>query len=225
MFVITLQNQKGGSGKTTVAVSVASCLAEREKRVCLIDADYGQESAMTWGDINGNKYFEMVAMKASQIEAFIARNEDRFDYIIIDTPPRADRDAGIFVRNSHLVLIVAQPSPYDIWACDNLLEVVNSRREATKGIRGLPADGLPHARILFSRAIRGTRIIKETTDAVAETGLPIMRGMTTEYDIYKRSAQDGKTIFDHAERNDKACKQVNEICDEIEEVLCEPIAA
>lgn len=219
MYVITLQNQKGGSGKTTAAISIAACLASRGLRVALIDADYGQESAMTWGDINGNSYFEVVVQKANQIEKYIERNQDRFDYIVVDTPPRADREAGIFIKNSHLVLITVQPSPYDVWACDNLLELIMARREATRGVRGLPPEGLPHARFLFSRAIRGTRLIEETKSEISEVGIPILEGMTTEYDIYKRSAATGQTIFDHPERQPKAEAQVNQITDEIMEVL------
>lgn len=219
MKVVPILNQKGGVGKTTIAIAVSAELTNRDKRVLLIDSDPTQESASEWADHNEGEYFDVVTLSSAQIRNYIERNQDRYDYVIVDCPPRANEETQNLVSNAHLVLIPVHPSPYDVWATRDVCDVINGRRALTAGLPGMPKEGLPFARFLFSKVRRGTRIIRETKEALQDFGFPCLTGMTTDYDIYKRSAISGKTIFDHSERNEKACSEVAELTDEILEVL------
>lgn len=219
MKVITILNQKGGTGKTTIATSVTARLSNRGYNVILIDADFTQESAMTWAEINEGRYFEVVVMKAAQIKNFLLRNEEVYDYVIIDCPPRANEDTAKFVNVSHLVVIPVQPSPYDVWACKELIEIIQQRKELTRGLPDLPKDGLPVAAFVLSRATKGTRIIGETADALHDVGFHILSNMTTQYDVYKRAPITGHTIFDAPEPQPRAEEQMIGITDEILELL------
>lgn len=218
MKIITVLNQKGGSGKTTISINMAACLNDAGQQVLLIDADASQGSASTWASINEGFYFDTVTVNAAQIKNFLERNETAYDYVIIDCPPRADKDAGKFVAVASMVLIPVQPSPYDVWACAELVDIIRSRQDLTAGLPNMPKGGLPHARFVLSRAQKGTRIIGETLDALNETGIPVLETMTTQFDTYKRSAMKGRTIFDASEQNLEAQAQIKVITEEVREI-------
>ena len=218
MKIVAVLNQKGGSGKTTISINMAASLSANGDNVLLIDADASQGSASTWASINEGHYFDTVTVQAAQIKNYLERNETTYDYVIIDCPPRADKDAGKFVAVASLVLIPVQPSPYDVWACAELIDIIRARQDLTAGLPNSPKEGLPYARFVLSRAQKGTRIIGETLDALNETGIPVLETMTTQFDTYKRSAMKGRTIFDTPEPNTEAHAQIKVITEEIKEI-------
>lgn len=220
MRVITILNQKGGSGKTTIATALTARLTNLGYSTILIDADYTQESAMTWAAVNEGKYFEVVVMQAAQIKNFLNRNKN-FQYVIIDCPPRANEDTAKFVNVSHIVLIPVQPSPYDVWACNDLITIIKQRQEITAGMPDIPKAGLPIAAFVMSRATKGTRIVGETADALHDVGFHTLKHMTTQYDVYKRAPIHGHTIFDAPERQPGAEDQIIGITEEVLELLDE----
>lgn len=220
MRVIAIANQKGGTGKTTLSVNMAYYLSKMKKeKTLLIDADSGQESAVQWASINEGKYFDVVGMPAPAIKDFIERNTGQYTNIIIDCPPRANKDQGTFVRVSHMVLIPIQPSPFDVWASLELAEIVQAYRNLTAGVAGLPKGGLPHAYFVLSMGVRGSRIIGETAEAIVDTGFGTLQGMTTQYQVYKRSIAEGKTIFDASERQGLAEKQIIDLTEEVLRII------
>lgn len=219
MNVVVVLNQKGGAGKTTIAVGVAASYAKEGKRILLIDADATQGSASTWAAINEGRYFDTVTVEPHQIKAFLQRNTDNYDFVVIDCPPRADKDAGKFISVATLVLIPVQPSPYDVWACDDLISIIQTRKEATAGIPDTPDEGLPLARFVLSRAQKGARLTTEVTQALLETNIKVLNACTTQFEAYKRSAMTGHTIFDAPEQNKEAQQQIHDIATEIGETI------
>lgn len=221
MKVITVLNQKGGVGKTTIAVNMAAHLTALGYRVRLLDADSSQGSASDWSDKNGGKYFDVSRQNIKSIRGTIERDHDFYDYIIVDCPPRADKQTGDLISNTHFLLIPVQPSPFDIWACRELVSIVHARKDATRGIAGLPEDGLPMAAFVFSNAIKRTRLINDSEEALSETGLPLLKSMTTSHNVFKRSAYDGESVFTccEEERNPEASQQIIGITEEILEAL------
>jgi chromosome partitioning protein len=213
--VIAIANQKGGTGKTTLSINMAYYLtAIKKERTLLIDADIGQESSTTWASLNAGQYFDVVGIAPNAIKDFIERNQDAYENVIIDCPPRANKEQGRFVQVSHLVLIPIQPSPFDVWASMDLAEIIQTYRNLTAGTPGLPPTGLPHAYFVMSMGVRGSRIIGETAEAIVDTGFGHLQSMTTQYQVYKRSIAEGKTIFDASERQGLAEKQIIDITEE-----------
>ena len=215
MRVIAIANQKGGTGKTTLSINICYYLSQmRKERTLLIDADLGQESSTSWASLNEGRYFDVVGIKPNAIKDFIERNMGSYDNVIIDCPPRANKEQGRFVQVSHLVLLPIQPSPFDVWASMELAEIIQTYRNLTAGTPGLPPAGLPHAYFVMSMGVRGSRIIGETADAITDTGFGHLNAMTTQYQVYKRSIAEGKTIFDATERQGLAEKQIIDIAEE-----------
>ena len=114
------------------------------------------------------------------------------------------------IRAADLVLIPVQPSPYDIWAAAELVDLVKTRQEVT--------DGRPVAAFVVSRAIRSTRLAGEVAEALEEYGIPVLEAGTTQRVVYASTAGEGKTVFE--EPQSKAAQlEVQAIASEILKML------
>lgn len=118
--VITVAQQKGGAGKTTVAAQLAVAWAGGNRRVALMDID-PQASLAAWFQAREASKKAHAPVHLSQVSGWrVATELDRlredFDFVLIDTPPHAETDAKNAVRAADLVLVPVQPSAMDVWA-------------------------------------------------------------------------------------------------------------
>ena len=114
--VVAFLSQKGGTGKTTLAVHTAVAAQEAGRRVVLLDTD-PQKSAGAWRDARGGADPVVATATASEMDRVIdAAMADRMDLIIVDTAPHATPDAASIARRAHLVLIPCRPSAFDLAA-------------------------------------------------------------------------------------------------------------
>lgn len=119
--IITIAQQKGGSGKTTIAAHLAVAYSHKNKNVAIIDID-PQQTLTTWYNIRQKNFSQslnklyFVRNSGLRIANEINRLQNQHDIIIIDSQPHADTEAKSAIRESHLVVIPIQPSPADIWA-------------------------------------------------------------------------------------------------------------
>lgn len=135
--IITIAQQKGGAGKTTLAAQLAVALAHSGKRVVAIDID-PQMSLATWfemrnslnGEIayKGQGSLEIMQINGWRAAAEIEKQAREHDVVIVDSPPHAETEAKIAVRNAHLVLIPVQPSPMDVWATKPTLDMAAAEK-------------------------------------------------------------------------------------------------
>jgi chromosome partitioning protein len=132
-------------------------------------------------------------------------NEKEFDYAIVDTPGRMADVVGSAVAVSDKVIIPVQPSPYDIWATHDTIELIKARQEI--------ADGKPLAAFVISRAIKNTTLGKDVFEALAEYNLPILKNPTTQKVGYARAAALGKTVF--SENIKDASEEIMKVTKEI----------
>lgn len=131
--VITIAQQKGGAGKTTVAAHVATALYQKGRRIAIIDID-PQGSMTHWHSIREKKLGEgftgltFVSVSGWRVASEINRLKKTHDYIIIDSPPHTETEARTAIRAADLVLIPVQPSPTDLWASKATVELAESER-------------------------------------------------------------------------------------------------
>jgi len=196
MQVIAVLNQKGGSGKTTIATHLARALQLDGADVLLVDSD-PQGSARDWAAVREDQPLTVVGIDRPTIDRDL-KNVASKDYVVIDGAPQAADLAISAIKAASFILIPVQPSPYDIWATSDLVDLVKQRIELT--------DGKLKAAFVVSRAIKGTRIGAEITEALMGYGLPVLDTRITQRVSYPGSAAAGTTILDSEPDGDGAAE-------------------
>lgn len=208
MRVIAVLNQKGGSGKTTIATHLARALQLEGAEVLLVDSD-PQGSARDWAAVREDQPLPVVGLDRPTIDRDL-RSIARKNYIIIDGAPQAHDLAVSALKAANFVLIPVQPSPYDIWATSDLVDLVKQRIALT--------EGQLKAAFLISRAIRNTKLGQEVTEALTAYELPILSVRIMQRVIYPTTAATGTTVLD-AEPQSEASKEIRALAREIKEIL------
>lgn len=190
--VWALLNQKGGTTKTTSATNMAACLAvKHKKRVLLVDLD-PQGSATDWaaarGDAEDDPGVIPIVTMGKALPRDLPRVASGYDYVIIDGVPQISELAAAAIKAATLVVIPVQPSPYDIWACGDLVQLVKDRQEI--------ADGSPTAALLVSRAIPGTIMGREVDAALEELEVPVLKARTHQRQNYVKGVGQGLSVMD-----------------------------
>ena len=120
MRTVAFLHQKGGTGKTTLAIGTAMALAETGARVLLLDADV-QGTASEWGGRWGERW---KVVTRSQMQPIIheqaARFEHTFEWMIVDGPPTLSEMTSSILRAADGVVVPVRPSLPDVWALDSL---------------------------------------------------------------------------------------------------------
>jgi chromosome partitioning protein len=206
MPIIAFLSQKGGAGKTTLATCIARELVIQGHDAILIDSD-PQGSARDWRAAAEIDTVPVLGMDRPTLDKDLkAINPDGKKWLIIDGAPRSEVMTASAIRAADMVVIPVQPSPYDIWAASDLVELVKSRQQIT--------DGKPKAAFLISRAIKRTRLTGEVSEALAEFDISVFQSFTTQRQTYPQAAAQGLTPGD-IEPEGEAAKEIRAVLLEI----------
>ena len=162
-MTITLCNGKGGSGKTTLSILLATALAEAGHNVAVRDCD-PQATASRW--IAENERLQL------------AVNGQHYDALIIDTPPRLDSaELRESLSVSDAVILVTSPSPADLWTSRDTVSFLQThfRRPG-------------RARVLFNQVQANTVLSRELADTAGRIGLPALNTVIHRRQVYQHSA-------------------------------------
>ncbi len=135
--IITIAQQKGGAGKTTMAAHLAvAWSASGKRRVAIVDID-PQGSLTQWYQVRQSRLGEENNLTFAAISGWRIRSElDRLrhthDLIVVDSPPHTDAEARTAVRAADLVVIPLQPSPMDVWATTATITMCKQERVPVK---------------------------------------------------------------------------------------------
>lgn len=204
-MILGLLNQKGGVGKTTLAINIAASLARSGSRVLLIDAD-PQGSALDWAAARKEKpLFSVVGLPRPTVHKEIGQIGLGYDHIVIDGPPRVTDLARSAIMASDVVLIPVQPSPYDVWAADEVFRLIDEAKVYKESIKSA---------FVINRKIANTAIGRDVGEALASYPIAALASQVTQRVIFAESAAAGKSVFE-IDQDGQAAKEIQFLVDEI----------
>lgn len=187
MKVIGFLNQKGGVGKTTLAVHVADALARQGRRVLLVDAD-PQGSALDWAaSRRGEPLFAVAGLPRPSIHKELPALAKGCDLVLIDGPPRVYEVARSAIMASDLVLIPVQPSPYDVWAAKEIVDLLNEAAVYKPQLKSA---------FVINRKIVNTALGRDVTEALADYPISVLESAVCQRVALAESAAQGQTVFE-----------------------------
>jgi chromosome partitioning protein len=201
-FVKTLAilAQKGGSGKTTVAVHLAVCAARHKLHTALIDLD-PQASAYHWNESreDGQK-LDATQATPSQLAALLKQAKaGGVDLAIIDTAPHSDSAAAIAAQLADLVLIPCRPARFDLDAIAATLAITKAAKTS--------------AAVVINAAPRG-RLADEARGALHRQGITVAAPVLHQRAAYSHAVIDGRSVHEY-EPEGKAAGEIDELYNHI----------
>ncbi len=207
--IIAILNQKGGVGKTTLAVNLTMGLQQDEDKALLVDAD-PQGSARDWHAAGEGELLNVIGLDRPTLDKDLKTHKANYDWIVIDGPPKLTDMTIAAIRSADLVIIPVQPSPYDIWATEDTIHLIKARQEI--------AEGQPKAAVLISRQITNTKLGREVREALNGYEIHILNAGTFQRVAYAETAAKGRTVLDAAP-NSEAALEMKKIVAEIREFI------
>ena len=204
MSIIAIVGNKGGAGKTTLSLNIASGLKNRGN-TAIIDAD-PQRSSLQWRAFAQDDAVSVYeANKDLGAQARILKQD--YDKIVIDCPPSvfAPQTSEALGVSDHAVIPV-QPSPMDLWATVHIVEAVEVARETNPELKPLLVINQLEPRTILSKLVR---------DAVQEIGIPVADAMIRRRAIFRSAALEGKSIYEVGKRGADAVEEIEKLIQEI----------
>ncbi|MFG1280365.1 ParA family partition ATPase [Xanthobacter autotrophicus] len=217
-MIIALANQKGGVGKTTLALHLAGAWARQGKRVTLIDAD-PQGSALDWSQQRAreglSRLFGVVGLARDTLHREAPEIARDADHVVIDGPPRIAGLMRSALLATDLVLLPVQPSPLDGWASAEMLALLREARIYRPQLA---------ARFILNRCAARTVIARETAETLADHDPPVLTTTVGQRVVFADAAQTGRLAFEIDETS-PAAREIAALAAEIDRMRIGRMAA
>ncbi len=203
-MIISVVNQKGGVGKTTVAINLAAMLRRKNFNLVLLDTD-PQGSATQWHDVEENQAVEVIHHPEPVHQSDVDMLLQSYDHIVIDVPPAIGEISRSVLAVSNLVIVPLSPSPLDIWSCWGTLEMISEVKRDNPDLK---------AQLLVSRKIPGTRVGREAREAMEVFETDIFDSELCQRVAYVDSMTSGVSVMQYAPGS-KATREIEHLYEEI----------
>lgn len=213
--IIAVVNQKGGAGKTTVAMQLAGTLGRRGYKVLVVDADPQATSSRWAASADDSKPFPATVVGLSAAQGKLHREVKKlitdYDYIVIDGPPAADSPiAQSALMIADLALVPVIPSPLDIWASVGIRKAIEDAADINENLK---------SRLVVNQCQPNTSLTKDILDLLPEFGIAMAQSQFHQRTVYRQSAVFGQTVQDFGAKALFAIQEVEMLCDEVLDLL------
>ena len=202
--IISIAQQKGGSGKTTVTANLATYMSSLAYKVLLVDTD-PQGSLSMWFNIRENNIADNIIdlMKCdskSDIKDKINALKTEYDFILIDTAPHASEDSRHIITSSDYVIIPTQLSPPDIWASQPILDIART-------------ENINHILVLNRVPAQG-KISSELHNSLLANEIPLAKTTVGNRNSFATSFLYGQGVIESEPRS-RAAEEIKKLSNEI----------
>jgi chromosome partitioning protein len=206
--IIAVINQKGGTGKTTLALNLAAGLARRGS-THLVDAD-PQRSISQWVALASDQdSLPPVMASGRDASATITKLARTHRYVVVDCPPAVQGDlVASVMRSVHVMLIPVLPSPIDLWASVDMAAAVGKAKQLNAGLL---------AYLVLNQLELRNALSCDMHEAMAEFDVPVLQAGMQRRAAYRSAAVEGVSVYGLGKRAQTAVEDIEAI---IEEVLC-----
>lgn len=206
--IVTIAQQKGGAGKTTLAIQLATAMRQAGRSVAVVDID-PQASLTAWVRLREHEARDAAELRFSMVGGWrlgveLDRLKREVERIVVDSPPHAESDAKGAIKAADLVLVPCQPSPLDIWASKGTLDIAMS-------------EGRRHALVLNRVPPRG-RSFEEALQSLAERGYAALSARLGNRQAFVASLGRGLGVVESEPRS-AAAEEVRALHAEVEAAL------
>ena len=179
MHVVAVMSQKGGAGKSTIALHLASEAATRGTKALLIDLD-PQGNLKAWAKRRGDLPPDVAAIHPSALTDEIASAQaDGYELVVLDTAPSADRTTLAASKAAHLILVPCRPAQFDLDAIEATLAACSGRRRPTV--------------VVINAAPIRSRVVDEAAAAIRSDGTTVCPVIIRHRVAFQHCLIDGRT--------------------------------
>lgn len=217
---LSFLNQKGGVGKTTLSVNVADAFARLGKRTLLVDAD-PQASAMEWAaqrdamheEGHGPVLFPVISLAVGHLHKELPPLAQDYDVVVIDGPPRVNDIATAVIVASDLVMMPVTPSSLDVWATDDIIELIGKARVMKEA-----AGEAFLSSFVVNRKKAKTVLGNTVSAAMKEHQLPLMPTEVSDRIDFAKAVTRGRTVLETVPKG-PAAQEINQLVNDIMELF------
>ena len=204
-LVIGIAALKGGVGKSTIAINLASHLHRHKHRVLVVDGD-SQGTCRGWAAIaaGAERDTPPVVSMGPEMRRDIARVAGGFDVVVIDTPPRLGAEQRAAMLVSDLVLIPVTPGPADVWALQETLALLDEARDLRPELR---------TAIVLNRMSPRTALASVTRGAIEESGVTALKSILGNRVAFGEAMATGQGVVTYAP-NSIAAQEIEQVATE-----------
>jgi chromosome partitioning protein len=205
--VLTMAQQKGGAGKTTLVAQLAVAFAMSGQRVALVDID-PQGSLTRWFRVREEAgdagRITLAAVTGWRAQSVVEKLKSQYDLVLVDSAPHAEIEAKIAVRTADLIVVPLQPSPLDLWATEPTLALARAEKRPVL--------------IVINRTTTRVRLVEALTDRIGALGATVAASAIGNRTPFAASLLEGRGVVETDPRS-KAAEEILALAGEITGIL------
>ena len=211
-MIIMLCSQKGGCGKSTLSVNIASCLAEMKKDCILVDSDIQKTSSRWAMDREENKTLPKIpsVQKHENIRGTLLDLSGRYEYVVVDSPGRDSKEMRTGITASDLLIIPLKCSQPDLDTVPRMKLIIDEAREFNPQMKVMTVLTMVSTNPSVTEKEESKKYLKQYPE------LPLMNSVIHERKVYRDCMSQGKGV--HELKNIKASEEMKQL---VKEILCQ----